>query len=449
MTKKKSLHRLIATCAMTAFTAASLITTSYAFVTLNTEATVSQFEFDIVDQEGLLLSVDGNNFFQDIDFETIKGAILANNKASTYADLKLSGVTLGGASGFVLTTDTVDANNFNNYYVKTGLATYAKPSVYDSTATYYEATAYDAGLHQLDYSYQIGNAGPKIADKKYTFVKDKSTMYSSTDSAIANSTNATITALRADNDRVGLHSYIEADSSDYIFFDLWLRVAQTGDNHPTYKLRLSDRTAITGKENEVELYNTLYVPETKDTRTYTTYDGNNVVKGKFLAGEKIKVNPANAMRLGLNVLSAATTNQDTQDTDASYGTNDGLIIYEPNEGLGSYAVSDGSEVGYTNAKYQPSQNAMYTYHNSLNPLAPFLSGVNNNGQLNTLANRTVNNQSLINDKDIATFTYDATSKKYNVVKISVMLWLEGWDADYFVGINNSNISVKLGFEIHE
>ncbi len=449
MEKRKTIRRLIATGAMTAFTAASLITTSYAFVTLNTEATISQFSFNIVDQEGLLLSLDGNNFFQDIDAGLVQTKIKNNLGVSSFSDVNLKGVTLGGASDFTVTTDTVDNTNYTDYYVLDG-TDHVKPTTYDSTATYYEASAYSDGLYKEDYSYRIGNSGPKIADTKYTFVKDRVDWYNSTDTAITGSTNTTITAKAASNDRLGLHSYEAADKSDYIFFDLWLRVAQTGDNHPNYNLRFSERTSITGNDNEVELYNTLKVPTAKDARTYTTYDGSAITKGTYLAGEKITVNPADAMRLGVNVLSSATTNQATSDATATYGTNDGLIIYEPNEGLGSYAVGDGTDADFSADKYKPEQNAMYTYFNSLNPLAPYLAGVTNGGQLTTLANITnSDNKSVINNQTMATFTYDSTSESYNVVKMSVMLWLEGWDADYFAGVNNSNITVKLGFEIEE
>ncbi len=439
MSKKKTIRRLIATGAMTAFTAASLVTTSYAFVTLNTEATISQFSFDIVDQEGLLLSTDGNNFFQDIDASTIRSAILANNPATSYEALSLRGVTLGGAN-YVTTTDTVDSTNYTNYYItKNNGTTYVTPTSYDSTATYYEISGYSDGLYEQEYSYQIGNTGPTIADKKISFVKDSVTWYDTTDTAITSSTNTTITNLATTNDRIGLHEYVAADSTDYIFFDLWLRVAQTGDNHPNYTLKFSNKTSISGEDNEVELYNTLYVPDAKDARTYTTYDGNAVTKGKYLAGEKITVNPANAMRLGVNVLSAASTNQDSGSIEATYATGDGLTIFEPNEGLGSYAVGDGTVTGFTDDIYKPSLNPMYTYFNSINPLAPYLAGVSDNGQLTT--------EDDVTSKTLATFTYDSTSESYNVVKMSVMIWLEGWDADYFAGINNSNIAVKLGFVI--
>ena len=113
-----------------------------------------------------------------------------------------------------------------------------------------------------------------------------------------------------------------------------------------------------------------------------------------------------------------------------------LKVYEPSVGLGSYAID-----GRTEDAYKPTLNAMYTYNNSLFPLSPYIEGVEDNGQLTTDATFT--------DDVLATFTWDGDRNEYNVVKMSVMLWLEGWDADYFVGLRETAISVKLGFEIEE
>ena len=378
MNKKQSIRRLIATGLMTAFTTASLVTTSYAFVTLNTEATISEFTFDIVDQEGLLLSIDGKNFMQDIDADTIKHAILQNNSATELKNVRLQGVTLGGKNS----TDTT----------------------------------YSSGLYKENYSYKIGNEGADIADTRYTFVKDKVDWYDVNSNEITNlkTTNTTIAKLVDDkNDRIGLHSYEAASHDDYIFFDLWLRVARIGDDQSDYKLKFSERTKIEGTAQQTGLYNSLAT----QTKTYK-------------AGEIIEVNPADAMRLGVNVLGS---------------TDSKLYIYEPNEGLGSYAIE-----GSTDNKTNPSMNAMYTYYNSLHPMTPFIAGATTGAQFTTLENKlNDNNESVINDNTLAEFKYSSTDKDYNTVKLSVMIWLEGWDADYFVGINNKAIKVKLGFEIEK
>ncbi len=390
MGNKKSIKRLIASGFMMAFTLISLVTTTYAFVTLSTEASISDFSIDIVDQEGLLISTDGKVFFQDIDYSIIKKAILANKTATSLKDIKLQGVTLGGRS---------NANE-----------------------------DLKAGLYTEDYTYQYNEN--TITDKRLTFIKDDVTWLdiNKPSDALAISSareNATIDNILNENDRVGIHNYEMASYDDYIFFDLWLSVAQNGDYHPNYKLKFSDRTVIEGESQEVELFNSL---ETIDA--------------SYKKGDKIIVNPKDAFRLGVNVISSAN--------DTSYSNiNDNLKIFEPNEGLGSYAVEGIHDVsGRDSNLFNPQKNAMYTYYNNLNPLAPFTNGVIDNGQLNTLTNKeNASGDSIINDETLAQFKY--TNGSYNVVKMTVMIWLEGWDADYFVGINNKAISVKLGFEIVE
>ncbi len=413
MNKRKTIHRLVATGLMTAFTAASLVTTSFAFVTLNTNASISEFSFEIVDQEGLLLSTDGDKFYQDIDYETIKNAICANNdNASSLSDISLTGVTLGGRA----------------------------------TA----ADDYEAGLFTEEYSYKIGQNVVEITDKRLTFIKDKVTWLDQNDSndataiTAASASSTTLKNLLDENDRIGVHSYEAATNSDYIFFDLWLRVAQNGlsdsDEHPTYNLKFSNRTVIEGSSQNVELYNDLTIPSTAVPTNNTHLDGTAISDGKYKAGDKITVNPANAMRLGVNVLGSSKTNQDTgSSTVGTYDFTNSLKIYEPNEGLGSYAVTDGTSSTYSTDKYNPQKNAMFTYYNNLNPLRPFVAGVAETDALKT--------DSTFTDDVLTKFEYKNGS--YNVVKLSVMLWLEGWDSDYFVGLNNTAINVKLGFEITE
>ena len=45
------------------------------------------------------------------------------------------------------------------------------------------------------------------------------------------------------------------------------------------------------------------------------------------------------------------------------------------------------------------------------------------------------------------FVYDSTTNSYNTIKLSVMIWLEGWDADYIMGISAQDVNIKLGFEV--
>ena len=51
------------------------------------------------------------------------------------------------------------------------------------------------------------------------------------------------------------------------------------------------------------------------------------------------------------------------------------------------------------------------------------------------------------DDIYGTFVYNDGTQSYNTIKLSVMIWLEGWDADYIMGITAQDVAIKLGFEI--
>ena len=428
MDKKKGLKRLIALGSMSAFTLASFVTSTFAFVTLNTEATVSGFTFNITDQKGLLLSVDGDTFYQDIDSDLIRATILKNqnygldstaaNYKTNFSQISFEGITLGGKASNALATDPLRA-----------------------------------GVYSEEYEYKIGNYIVPIKDKKATFVKDSLYKYTEQDKAdITASADAQYTAdyktRMNENDNFYGHAYQKAGWQDYVFFDLWAMVADDTQSEKNFDLKFSSRTEITGEAQDVTLLNNMTTTGAEDERTGNRTDGRAYVQGQYVAQDTIKVNPADAMRLGVVTLDnsinaqnigANSGDRDTNVADADFKVN----VFEVNQGLGSYAVAgqtDDTAATYK-ASRNPELNAMYTYYNSLFPLSPFTKGVEDNGQLDTKNSYT--------DTVLGTFTYNSTSKNYNVVKLSVMVWLEGWDADYFAGIKDATVAVKLGFEIVE
>ena len=430
MNKRKGIKRLIALGSMSAFTLASLVTTTFAFVTLNTEATVSGFTFNITDQKGLLLSVDGDTFYQDIDSQLIKETIRKNQNVgltsndegykAKFDDISFGGITLGGRAANAQATDP-----------------------------------YLAGVYSEDYSYTIGNYIVPIKDKRVTFVKDSIYKYSSDDrTTIKNSTDPQYTAEYkarvAENESFYGHKYEKAGNQDYIFFDLWAMVADDTESGDNYSLKLSSKTSITGAMQEVTVLNNMTTTGIEDERTGVRADGRAYVNGKYVAQDTIKVNPANAMRLGITTLADSTNSTNVDPSQASMTAVSGDVsvnVFEvPDEreckNLGSYAVAGQTDT--TSATYKasrnPELNAMYTYYNSLFPLSPFTKGVEDNGQLASIDKYT--------ETELGVFTYDnQKSTKYNIIKMSIMVWLEGWDADYFAGISNAGVSVKLGFEI--
>jgi hypothetical protein len=144
----------------------------------------------------------------------------------------------------------------------------------------------------------------------------------------------------------------------------------------------------------------------------------------YHSGESIAVNPADAIRLGIKV-------HDKDET---------TLIYEPNLGLGSYAI-EGEDVldDDYDINYDPTENAMLTYFNNLNEykLAP----------LKEVEKEFYKNTKKFDDKTIiSNFNVKEDNTGYEDIKLTLSLWLEGYDADYFVGVDIKNIKMYLNFE---
>ena len=88
-------------------------------------------------------------------------------------------------------------------------------------------------------------------------------------------------------------------------------------------------------------------------------------------------------------------------------------------------------------------------YNNLYPFTKFTSAAQDGEAFN-------DNVDLSVDRDLAKFvrTYDDTTNEANgfkVLKVTVSIWLEGWDADYFLNVENgqSKFAVRLKFELQE
>ena len=398
---KNKIRRLIASVATLGFTAISLVTSTFAFVNLNTEAKVAEFGFSIKNQEGLLISTDGVNFSQDLNYTQITEAIkrfynkdLADDKKiSDYSELKFLPVTLA--------KDDTDGK-----------------------------VAYN------EYQYMLGNSGVNLTDYRAKFLKD----------SLVEADDTYKTAVGADkNDIFYKHKLVEANSTNYIFIDLWFTIANLGEVDPNteYVLSMSDRTEIKGDSKFVELKNDLTTTGSEDTRTGTRVKGAHkdeaYVAGTYLSEDAIAINAADAMRLAV-VTPATDTNPKPT-----------IKVYEPSIGLGSYAFDiteqDVIDANLADDNHNAAKNAAYTYYNSLNPLSPFTAY---NGDYAKCFEGTKTLSSFNADGDTyGTFTYDSNKKQYNTIKLSVMIWLEGWDADYIMGISAQDVNIKLGFEVNK
>ncbi len=240
----------------------------------------------------------------------------------------------------------------------------------------------------------------------------------------------------------------ESESYSYLQFDVWFTVESSKSATKNYDLKfVTDRyiaqeanagndikaSYIKGDESEVLLYNDMITQGTEDKRTGNRSDGTAYEKGKYVSGDTIKVNCQDAMRVGLTRLE-----QKGHDDNQKF-------IFEPNEGLGSYALKD--YLNTTNAdatKFDPNKNAMYTYFNNLNEaqLAPLemtsFDFVNN-----------VYRNNLKDDISLGEIVPNETLTSYTALKYTVTIWLEGYDADYVIGMYNTSLKMYLNFCIEE
>jgi len=321
------MRKILVGSLMTCATIATLASTTYAFVVLNDEVKVEEFNFNLETDAGLLISVDGVNFSQDITASQIQD-VIKNNTGVEYANTKYQGVTLSQTNGLI----DFDSNGYP------------------------------------------------------IFVKDK------------------LDALATpDGDRYYEHSYQEALSNDYLMFDLYFQVTNQGSITSPYTLSFMDTTSIKSKG---EINHTI-----SNFMTSTL--------GSHVSGDTITFDPVDAMRLAVKNHTA-----------------DSFTIYEPEVGLGSAAIEGRSEDIYNKDK-----NAMYTYYNSSHPREPFITAAEDGEAFNTIS-------SFTNDP-IGEFVYDNNSSQYNVIKLSIAIWLEGWDADFFRGIPHdaSIFDINLGFKL--
>lgn len=362
----KGIRKLVLSSIMCATTALTAVSSTFAFVSLQTEAKVSEFSFNIENQEGLLISLDGTHFSQDLSYTQITGQILDN---AFGAAARENGALVKTMNDLALTGVTLNADN-------TG---------------------------KIDMSEQRLNAAG-VSEFYPKFVKD---------------------SLKLGTDPAGLnniwydHEMIDTQAGDYIQFDVWFKMATNGTETGKYELKfahldtdndpttLERKTQITSSKSTVSLDNNL----TTMTDTY----------GPKVAGkETIDVYAADAMRMAVSVLKA----------DSSHD----VYVFEPNDGLGSSSIE-----GATDAKHDKTKNAMYTYYNATHPISPFIAAATDCDGFNTIED--------VTSQTLGTFEVDATSKEYNIIKMNIMLYLEGWDADYFMGMTANDIQVQLNFKL--
>lgn len=319
------MKKLVLSLSMCVFLLISLVSSTFAFVVINKTVGVEEFDFSIEGQNGLLISLDGENFTQDISAEELKKKIAGS--LEKFDSTLFTGVTL---------------------------------------------------KHTEDKKIEY-NAGQPV------FVKD----------------------YLQDN----RHTFIEADKNeDYISFDIWIRPDGTGTSDTEYKIKFTEKTGIRAEDYTAKLSNRL-----------TTLDR------LYESGEEITINPANAMRLG--ILRHIT--EDMRELTVYECAAKGTTALD----LGSAAIEGGT------GRNNPSANAMFTYYNNLHPLYPFTTAAE--AGLEGFSEEITQTDYVSEPLESLPYTADG----YKTAHFTVILWLEGWDADYFTSVPTSSIYVNLEFEL--
>ena len=225
------------------------------------------------------------------------------------------------------------------------------------------------------------------------------------------------------------HSYETATANQrYIKFDLYFRIADggtvTSSAAPSYKLVFTENTKLISKSG---------------AQTVTLVNSLTTMDKTYVAGETIEVDGANALRAGVQTYSYQNN---------AY-TTDSVNVYEKinSYNLGSAAITDA-----TDNLHNPEKNAMYTYYNNFfaEKFTEAAPSYGDDGNGNVVFGEAFNTHSEFDDdSNLGTFqgtigTDDNGNQtyKYNDVKLTIYLWLEGWDADYFYGITSSNVSAR-------
>ncbi|MBQ9448752.1 MAG: hypothetical protein IJU60_02610 [Acholeplasmatales bacterium] len=330
-------RKLILSLFSLAVVLACTVTTTYAWFARNREAWIDDFELEFDSSDGMLISIDGENFSSGITLDQVKNEIKRRTNKE-YKDIIYEGVT---------------PNLDNNGH--------------------------------LQYN----------DDGSIKMIKDHLTPV---------------------DEYYSTHSMVAADNDDYLTFDVYFRIYGGFASDGDYKLKLKDETSLTGKgERNVELY-------------ADATDKNGVVHGPNQELKTISVDPVNAMRFAFS-----QTDDNITET----------RIYEPGLGLGSAAIE-----GSTDAIHDKNKNAMYTYYNNLNQFEKFTTAASDGDSFDTVK---IYEGKKYSDDVLASFEYDEESKSFKDIKLTFTIWLEGWDADCFVGIPKDimQFAMRLSFELVE
>ena len=335
---------------MAMLTAATLSTSTFAFVILNKDVEVDMFNMDVESDGGLLISLDGKNFKSGVTKEELKNQIAINTGVS-YDNLVCKPVTVKQTDGKI---------------------------------------SYDENNH---------------------LVMEKDAL----NEPVGNDVRQT-------------HKLVDAGKSDYLTIDFYFKVVGNVDLTKNYKLSLSGESSLTGGK-------------VKTVTPKTTLVSNDKSYGPDYDLKTLEVNPLDAMRMAFyhNTENGdEATRMDLTKTSANE-----IYLVENTLGLGSAAIeerSDEANLERYDIKHDKNKNAMYTYYNNLYPFHNFATAAKDGEAFDT---------DVLKETDLARFIN--LGDEYKTLKVSLTIWLEGWDADYFLEADNglSTFNIFLKFLLKE
>ena len=241
--KRNLTRKLILSVSALACTAVCLSSTTYAWFAKNKIAWTDEFQIRLYTEEGLQISVDGENYFDSI----------------TKAQLTKA-----------LAVERYNAANPDN------TKTYA--TISDEEVTAWGTTSLSPVSPDSNWNFWGFNTTDNLEDNQDKYFDSVNKLYVPVNLTEANKTKS------------------------YLKFDLYFRAIPSSKSpKERYNLVFADQataegmgvTRITGQPSTVKLYNKLNVLESKDTRE------NPETRGLYKALDEITINPADAMRIAV------------------------------------------------------------------------------------------------------------------------------------------------------
>ena len=214
------------------------------------------------------------------------------------------------------------------------------------------------------------------------------------------------------SDKAFSHVSIDAELDDYVWFDITFRITNTKKIKKPYELLFTEETAINDQgRRDIRLDNGMTTGE-----------------GELRAGDHVTVSPKNAMRIAITDPALAQSDP----ASAIKGIFEVVDEYD----LGSAAIEGGEN------NHNKDTNAMYTYYNTINDHAPFEYAATPGNAYDT--------KNAYQSAILGIFEADGDGV-YQDIKLTVSVYLEGWDADFFTGIPEeaSIMNIYLSFVLNE